>query len=153
MSGNPQPMVAISLKPTLRNSLVLTVLGALKGAAVYYRVRGADVMWALIRSRGHVPKAGYDVPNAQEQTTTGDRAGSSMGVQSASRSLGAPGRQVGRRVARDLALTESALRHWVEPRERIRRAAGLGSGDRCTTDVPGGATQPSHSGSIYGVGD
>ena len=83
---------------------------------------------ALIRFRGHLPKGGYDVQNAiqtsadagaRRQFTDEFKAGAVRLVIDEGKSVG--------EVARELDLTESALRMWVE-RARADRTHGQDAG-------------------------
>ena len=77
----------------------------------------------LIRSRGHFPKGGYDVPDgATNQGSAPTRQFDDEFKAGAVRLVLDEGRSVGQ-VARDLDLTESALRNWVD-RARADRTKG-----------------------------
>lgn len=88
----------------------------------------------LIRSRGHLGKAGYDVSGTREQRPAPrGRFDDDLKAQAIhlmldeSKSVGA--------VARDLDLTESALRHWAEcaRADRTGGRTGLTGAERYET--------------------
>ncbi len=78
----------------------------------------------LIRFRGHIPKGGYDVHDGQnnEAPASAPAVDCSSSKPGAVRLVLDEGQMVGR-VARDLDLTESAVRTWVE-RARARPHEG-----------------------------
>ncbi len=81
---------------------------------------------ALIRFRGHFPKGGYDVHDGHtNQNRRPRREFDGEFKAGAVRLVLGEGKTVGR-VARDLDLTESALRLWVEPARADRTKGRTG---------------------------
>ena len=110
----------------------------------------------LIRFRGHFPREGYDVHDARDETETNP-------TQLHGRIQGRGVRLVldeGKTVAaaRDLDLTESSLRNWVEQAraDRTHGKTGLTTAEReelarlrkRITACPGGARNPEKSGGL-----
>ena len=92
------------------------------GEPVRLVARSEDSSMGLIRSRGHVPKGGYDVRMAATTRRRSRRQCSDEFRAGAVRLVLEEGKTVGA-VARELDLTESALRQWVE-RARADRSGG-----------------------------
>ena len=109
----------------------------------------------LIRFRGHLPKGGYDVPTWRHtQAPAPRRQFTDEFKAEAVRLVLDEGKTVGS-VARDLDLTESALREWVEARARRshpgqdrpddRGARGAGAAAQGESRAADGARHPKKS--------